>query len=219
VATILVTGGNRGIALELARQLRARGDTVIAACRKASPELQATGAEILEGVDVTREESLRSLASAIGSRSLDVLVNCAGILTRESLDDLDLDRIRAQLEINTLGPLRVTHALLNHLKEGSKVAIVSSRMGSVEDNTSGGMYGYRASKCAVNMVGRSLAHDLKSRGIPVFLLHPGMVATEMTGGRGIPPAEAAGGLIARIDALGIEDTGTFWHQNGERLPW
>jgi NAD(P)-dependent dehydrogenase (short-subunit alcohol dehydrogenase family) len=92
-------------------------------------------------------------------------------------------------------------------------------MGSIEDNTSGGRFGYRMSKAAVNMAGRSLAHDLKEKGIAVFLLHPGMVATEMTGRQGIPPEEAARGLIARIDELGIENTGTFWHANGDPLPW
>ncbi len=219
MSTFLVTGGNRGIGLELCRQLSARGDHVIAACRTSSRALVDTGAEIHENVEVTDDASVKRFAQALDGKTIDVLINCAGILTREALDDLDMDRIRKQFEVNALGPLRVTAALLPNLKKGSKVAIITSRMGSIEDNTSGSRYGYRMSKAAVNMVGRSLAWDLKDKGIAVVLLHPGMVATEMTGRQGIPPEEAAGGLIERIDALDIKKTGTFWHQNGEVLPW
>ena len=152
-------------------------------------------------------------------RRIDILVNCAGILTRESLNDLDIDRIRRQIEINAIAPLRITAALQGCLGPGSKVAIITSRMGSIEDNTSGGYYGYRMSKAAVNIAARSLAHDLTDRGISVFLIHPGMVATEMTGHRGIPPEEAAADLVVRIDSLGPEESGTFWHAKDGPLPW
>ncbi len=219
MSTFLITGGNRGIGLELCRQLSARGDQVIAACRKSSKALEETGAEVHEGVEVTDEASVRRLSKALDGRELDILINCAGILTRETLDDLNVEQIRKQFEVNAIGPLRVTAALLPNLKKGSKVAIITSRMGSIEDNTSGSRYGYRMSKAAVNMAGRSLAWDLKDKGIAVVLLHPGMVATEMTGRQGIPPEEAAKGLIARIDELDMKKTGTFWHQNGEALPW
>jgi NAD(P)-dependent dehydrogenase (short-subunit alcohol dehydrogenase family) len=217
--TFLVTGGNRGIGLELCRQLSARGDRVIAACRSSSTVLESTVAEIHDKVEVTDDASVKRLAEALDGRLIDVLINCAGILTRETLDDLNLGRIRNQFEVNAIGPLRVTAALLPNLKKGSKVAIITSRMGSIEDNTSGSRYGYRMSKPAVNMVGRSLAWDLEEKGIAVILLHPGMVATEMTGRQGIPPEEAARGLTARIDELEMKKTGTFWHQNGEALPW
>jgi NAD(P)-dependent dehydrogenase (short-subunit alcohol dehydrogenase family) len=219
MTTVLVTGANRGIGLELCRQFAARGDEVIATCRKASPALRETGAEIHEGIDVTNDDSVRALARALEGRRIDILVNCAGILTRESLDDLAFERIREQFEVNAIAPLRVTAALKGCLGQGAKVAIITSRMGSIEDNTSGGRYGYRMSKAAVNMAGRSLAHDLKERGVSVFLLHPGMVATELTGHKGIPPEEAAADLIARIDALGPEQSGTFWHAKGDPLPW
>ena len=181
MASVLVTGANRGIGLELCRQFSDRGDGVIAACRQSSKELESTGAEVHAGVEVTDDAGVAKLADAIDGRSIDILVNCAGILTRETLDDLDIDQIRRQFEVNAIGPLRVTAALRNHLGRGSKVAIITSRMGSIEDNTSGSRYGYRMSKAAVNMAGRSLAHDLKEKGVAVFLLHPGMVATEMTG--------------------------------------
>ena len=219
MTTVLVTGANRGIGLELCRQFAARGDEVVAVCRNDSPELRETGAQIHEGIDVTDDHSVHGLARALDGRRIDILVNCAGILTRESLDDLAFDRIREQFEVNAIAPLRVTAALEGCLGRGSKVAIITSRMGSIEDNTSGGRYGYRMSKAAVNIAGRSLAHDLAERGISVFLLHPGMVATEMTGRQGIPPEEAAADLVARIDALGPEQTGTFWHAKGEPLPW
>ena len=220
MATALVTGANRGIGLELARQLDERGDEVIAVCRSSSGELDGLGVEVVEGVDVTSEASVRDLAGRLEGRALDVLVNNAGVLSKQTLDDLDFDGIRRQFEVNSLGPLRLTAALLPGLREGSKVAIVTSRMGSIEDNTSGGSYGYRMSKAAVNMAGRSLAEDLKGRGIAVVLLHPGFVRTGMTGGQGlIDPPESAAGLLQRIDELSMETTGTFRHANGERLPW
>ncbi|MCU0975088.1 MAG: SDR family oxidoreductase [Steroidobacteraceae bacterium] len=219
MSTWLVTGASRGIGLELCRQLAARGDTVIAACRKATPALAATGCGIIEGVEVTDPGSLRRLDAALGDTRLDVLVNNAGILSVESLGRLDFEAMRRQFEVNALGPLRVTEALLPRLGAGSKIAIITSRMGSIADNGSGGYYGYRMSKAAVNAAGVSLARDLEGRGIAVLLLHPGMVATDMTGGTGIPPAESATMLIARIDRLGLADSGSFHHANGEVLPW
>lgn len=219
MATFLITGSNRGIGLELCRQLRERGETVLAACRRSSPELDRLGVRVLPRVDVADGAAVEALAAGLAGTRLDVLVHNAGMMTREGLEDLDLDAVRAQLETNTLGPLRVTRALLPNLGRGAKVAIVTSLMGSMGDNGSGGYYGYRLSKAAVNMVGVNLARDLEDRGILVVLLHPGMVATEMTGGRGIPVAESVRGLIGRIDALEPGDSGTFWHARGERLPW
>ena len=217
---VVITGANRGIGLEMARQFKDRGDHVVAACREASEELSTLDVEVIEGVDVTDDRSVGKLAEALGDRTVDVLVNCAGILSDESLGDLDFDRMRRQFEVNSLGPLRVTAALRGNLSKGSKVAIITSRMGSIEDNTSGGRYGYRMSKCAVNMAGRSLAIDLREAGVAVVILHPGFVRTDMTGGQGlIDPPESAAGLIARIDELTLETTGTFRHENGEELPW
>jgi NAD(P)-dependent dehydrogenase (short-subunit alcohol dehydrogenase family) len=215
----VVTGAGRGIGLELCRQLRGRGETVVAACRRAGSELASLGCEVVDGVEVTDDASVACLVSALAGRRVDVLVNNAGILSRESLDDLDFERMRRQFEVNALAPLRVTRALLPNLGAGSKVAIITSRMGSIADNGSGGYYGYRMSKAAVNMAGASLARDLHGRGIAVLLLHPGMVATEMTGGRGIPVQESATSLIARIDSLGLGESGSFHHADGQSLPW
>ncbi|NNJ63991.1 MAG: SDR family oxidoreductase [Xanthomonadales bacterium] len=217
--TFLITGANRGIGLEMARQCAARGDQVIAACRSAGSELEQAGARIIEGVDVTDDDSVRRLAEALDGTVIDRLVNNAGILERTSLDRLDFESMERQFRVNTLGPLRVTAALLPRLQAGSSVFIITSRMGSIDDNTSGGSYGYRMSKAAVNMAGKSLAVDLQDSGIGVFLLHPGWVATEMTGQTGIDAVDSARGLIQRMDELDIARTGSFWHQEGYELPW
>jgi len=217
--TCLVTGAGRGIGLELCRQLQQRGEKIIAVCRKASAELRSLDCRIVEGVEVTDEAAIAGLAARLAGERIDVLVNNAGILARDSLDELDFDGMRRQFEVNALGPLRVTHALLPNLGAGSMVVIITSRMGSIADNGSGGYYGYRMSKAAVNMAGVSLAHDLRERGIAVLLLHPGMVATEMTGRHGIPVEESAANLISRIEALGLEQTGSFQHADGQPLPW
>ncbi|MEQ9364385.1 MAG: SDR family oxidoreductase [Leptospirales bacterium] len=222
MARVCITGANRGIGLEFCRQFKARGDEVVAICRQASPELKALGLEVIEGVDVSSEQDVAKLAneSAVQKAKIDILINNAGILRSENLADLDPASIRSQFEVNSLGPLIVTNALKNNLAVPAKVAIITSRMGSVADNTSGGMYVYRMSKAAVNMAGVSLAHDLKEQKVAVAILHPGYVKTDMTNHIGMIEAkESVEGLMARIDELTLENSGTFWHTNGEVLPW
>ena len=219
MSTILVTGCNRGIGLELVRQLRERGDDVIGVCRKASDALQSSGARVLEDIDVADAGDVERLRSALAGQPIDVLINNAGILRRDRFGEIDYDEMLHQFKVNTLGPLRVTEALADNLHEGSKVAIVTSRVGSIDDNSSGGNWGYRTSKTAVNMVGTNLMHEFRPRGIAVALLHPGLVATDMTGGTGITAAESASGLIQRIDELNMETSGSFWHAEGYVLPW
>ncbi len=221
MSTYLVTGANRGIGLEYCRQLQARGDNVIAVCRSASEELKNLGISIETDVDITSDKDVANLVKRLDGKTIDVLINNAGILERVSLDKLDIDSIRRQFEVNAIGPLRLTHALLNNLKSGSKVIMMTSRMGSIDDNTSGGSYGYRMSKVALSMAGKSLSEDLKSKNIAVAILHPGLVKTRMTGftNSGITPEQSVKGLLARIDELNMENTGTFWHSNGEILPW
>jgi NAD(P)-dependent dehydrogenase (short-subunit alcohol dehydrogenase family) len=219
MATVLVTGCNRGIGLELCKQLLARGDEVIAVCRSASTELQATGARIIADIDVGDGASMPPLRAALGDQPIDILINNAGILRPDALGELNYHDMIEQFKVNSLGPLRVTEALLDNLSKGSKVAIISSRVGSIEDNSSGGYYGYRASKTAVNQIGTNLKHDLLPKGIAVALLHPGLVATDMTGGQGISPEDSARGLIQRIEALNLSNTGGFWHAEGYTLPW
>jgi len=220
MALCLITGANRGIGLELARQLAARGDAVIAACRTPSPALEALGVRVEAGVEVSDAASVADLAKRLAGQRIDLLINNAGVLRVESLDAMNFDSIAQQFAVNAMGPLRVTSTLAPLLAKDAKVAIITSRMGSIADNGSGGYYGYRMSKAAVNAAGMSLAHDLKGRGVAVALLHPGMVATEMTGKQGIPPEEAARGVIARVDALTLATSGKFLHAiTGEELPW
>ncbi len=221
MATYLITGANRGIGYEYCRQLKARGDRAIAVCRTASEELQQLGIQIETGIDITSDASVADLCTRLGDVAIDVLINNAGIIQRVTLDNLDFDSIRHQFEVNALGTLRVTHALLPRLKAGGKIVLMTSRMGSIGDNTSGSSYGYRMSKVALSMAGKSLAHDLKHRGIAVAILHPGLVQTRMTNftASGITPEESVKGLLTRIDELTLANTGTFWHANGEILPW
>ena len=161
---------------------------------------------------------LRQMLDRFGG--LDILFNNAGIMRRNALEDLNLMTMREQYEVNSLAPLRVTAALMDRLSEGSKVAMVTSRMGSIADNDSGSHYGYRMSKAALNMGAKSLSLDLSPRGIAVCVLHPGWVRTDMTRGNGLIDAdESAAGLMARIDGLTMENTGSFWHSNGDELPW
>lgn len=217
---VLITGANRGIGLALARHYHAEGWQVVGVCRTGSPELGEIAEQVIEGVDVTRAEDVARLAEAMRGQRLELLINNAGLLHDESLGSLDFAAIQRQMEVNAYGPLRVTEALLDNLDPGSKVANVTSRMGSIADNDSGGRYGYRASKAALNAFGKSLAIDLKPKGIAVALLHPGYVQTRMVNFGGlIPPEEAAAGIAARIAELTLETSGGFWHSNGEALPW
>lgn len=223
MGNVVVTGANRGIGLALCRLLAARGERVIGVCREASDALRELGVEIIEDVDVAEPADTHRLGQRLAGRRLDWLLNNAGVLRSDGFGEIDGDTVAdmlLQFRVNSVGPLLVTHALAPCLGRGSKVGIVSSRMGSIADNGSGGSYGYRMSKAAANAAGASLAHDLADKGVAVALLHPGYVRTGMTGGEGyVEPEEAAGGLIERMDALSMESTGHFWHANGEELPW
>jgi NAD(P)-dependent dehydrogenase (short-subunit alcohol dehydrogenase family) len=214
-----VTGSNRGIGLELCRQYQARGDDVIAVCRTTNPDLSELGVRVIDNVDVAVDDDVARLAAEIADVDLDILINNAGMLRSDTLDSVDFDNMLEQYRVNTIGPLRVTRALRKNLKKGSKVGIVTSRVGSIEDNSSGNNYAYRASKAAANMVGMNLRHDLAPGGIAVALLHPGLVATDMTGGTGVPAQDAARGLIARMDELNLDNSGGFWPAEGYPLPW
>ena len=216
----MVTGTNRGIGLEYCRQLKEKGE-VIAVCRSPSEELKSLGVRVEANVDLTCDEAIKDLVARLNGKNIDVLINNAGIVERISLDNLDVDSIRRQFEVNAIAPLRFTKALLPNLNNGSKVILMTSRMGSIEDNTSGGSYGYRMSKVALSMAGKSLSIDLKPKGIAVAILHPGLVQTRMTdfNQAGITTEASVKGLLSRIEELNLENTGTFWHQNGEILPW
>jgi NAD(P)-dependent dehydrogenase (short-subunit alcohol dehydrogenase family) len=224
MSTVLVNGANRGIGLAYARQLLQRGDQVIAVCRTPSPELEALrgqGLRIEAGVELTEPVAIAALAERLEGVPLDVAILNAGVLESTRLEELDPESLRRQFEVNAVAPLLLTRALLPQLRPGSKLALMTSRMGSIEDNSSGNSYGYRMSKAALNMAGKSLAIDLQPHGIAVAILHPGLVSTRMINfnPQGISPEQAVQGLLARIDALTLETSGSFWHANGELLPW
>jgi len=201
--------------------LNERGDKVIATCRASSDELDSLGIRIETGVDVTSEASILTLKKNLNGLSIDVLIHNAGIAEASSLENLEAESLRRQFEVNAIAPLMFTRAMLGNMNKGSKVILITSRMGSIEDNTSGGSYGYRMSKAALCMVGKSLSIDLKPYGIWIALLHPGLVSTGMTGftSNGINPDQSVNGIINRIDSLDFENSGSFWHSNGELLPW
>lgn len=218
--TVVVTGANRGIGLELCRQLKARGHRVIALCRDSSHELKALQVEIITGIDVGRDEVEHQVRLALTDVSIDVLIHNAGMLYREGLEQLSFDHVRQQFETNALGPVRVTRGLLENLHAGSKILILSSKVGSIAENVVGGHYGYRMTKAAVNAAGVSLSIDLKPRGIAVGMVHPGHVRTAM-GGAHAPSSveESASNLLQRLEGLTLETSGTFWNVDGSRLPW
>ena len=219
---IAIVGANRGIGLALVQNYLEKGENVWAVCRNLSPALSKIdhpALTILSGIDVTIEHSRNQLQEKLPS-VIDHFIHNAGILERNTINNIDAQSITKQFIVNALAPLQTITTCLTKIQNGSKVGIITSRMGSMSDNTSGSHYGYRMSKAAVNMAGVSLAQDLSPKGIAVYLLHPGYVRTDMTGGNGfIDPAESAEGLVARMYELSIEQSGSFWHCNGEALPW
>ena len=221
MSNYLVTGANRGIGLEICKQLQNKGINVIATCRKSSEELNSLGVEIIEDIDISSKQCIINLKNRLKGRNINCLINNAGIADYNSLNNLDLNSIRRQFEVNALSPLFLTSELLNFLGKGSKIAFITSRMASIEDNTSGGSYGYRMSKVALSMAAKSLSIDLLKKEIYVAILHPGLVSTRMTGftKKGISTLDSVSGLITILNNLNKSNSGTFWHSNGEILPW
>lgn len=218
--TALITGANRGIGLALTQEYLAQGWRVIGVCRTASAELAATDAQVIAGIDVTSEAAVQELIAQMKGMKIDLLINNAGILQHDHLGDIDYNNVTQQFLVNAQAPLHVTEALLDHLNDKAKIAFITSRMGSIADNTSGGYYGYRMSKAALNAAAKSLSLDVKPRGIAVAILHPGYVQTAMVNfGGDISATESAQRLSKRIAALNLQNTGGFWHSNGDGLPW
>lgn len=215
----LIIGSNRGIGLELVHQLK-QDFQVTAVCRRAGEDLKKEDVRIIEGIDVSKVEARQELSQQLGSEKFDLIFHNAGILERTSLEDLDENSIRRQFEVNALAPLMTVESLLGHFADNSILALMTSRMGSIGDNSSGGSYGYRMSKSALNAAGVSLAHDLKSRGISVAIIHPGYVKTDMTNHSGnIDTEECVQGIRQLLSKVSPSNTGQFWHSNGEQLPW
>ncbi|MCB0364610.1 MAG: SDR family oxidoreductase [Bdellovibrionaceae bacterium] len=220
VKKVLVTGANRGIGLEFCRQYQADGWEVTAVCRGSSPALRELGVRIIEEVDVSSPDQLKKLAQQLSAQTFDVLINNAGVWSEETLGEVTVPEWSRVMAVNGLGPILVTQALLANLSSGSKIAMVTSRMGSIEDNTMGGYYAYRMSKAALNAGAKSLALDLKNQGIAVVILHPGYVITDMTNRLGdLTPQQSVTGMRQRIEELTMATSGGFFHTNGEKLPW
>lgn len=221
--TALVTGCSRGIGLQLCRHLQKIGFDIIATCRKSTEELNLLEIEVIEDVEISNFSSLEVLVKKLDHRQIDWLINNAGISKELDLSDIDagaIKNLKHQYVVNSLGPLLITKLLFGNLVKGSKVGLVTSRMGSISDNHSGGSYGYRMSKAALNAAGKSLSIDLRPLGISVAILHPGWVRTNMTRYGGlIDTDESVRGLLRLMDKLNLDNTGTFWHTNGEILPW
>lgn len=217
---VAITGANRGIGLALTKEYISQGHKVFALCRKKSDELKnLDNCQVVEDIDVT-EEMGDKLQRAFGDEKLDLFINNAGVLNKESFEDLDLKSIEKQLIVNSIGPIHMTKEMVPFMKEGSKIGVLTSRMGSIGDNDSGGFYGYRMSKAAANAGCKSLAIDLRPKNIAVAILHPGYVQTDMTNNNGdIRPEESAKGLYKVMEKANMENTGTFWHSNGTKLPW
>lgn len=224
-STIVITGANRGIGYAMAKICQQRGDNVYALCRQSSAQLDALGVNVVANVDIASQAGVDKAVSALKGISIDLLINNAGILRDEQLSDLNQETILEQFNVNALAPLCFSHALLDNLSSGSKITFITSRMGSITDNTSGGRYGYRMSKAALNIAAVSLAGDLKADNIAIGIYHPGYVQTEMVNNDGvltngdISATTAAERLITLMDQLTMAETGVFKHSNGENLPW
>ncbi len=226
----LITGANRGIGRELARQLLARGEQVSATAREPekATELQALG-EAAGGrlrvfrCDVGSDASARELGAALGETAIDVVINNAGILGEmASLETMDLAAALHTMDVNAFGPIRVSRAVLPMVRRGSRKCLVhiTSGMGSIGDNTSGGAYGYRMSKAALNMASKSMSVDLLSEGILSVVVNPGWVKTDMGGqGASLPVETSAGNILALVERLTIKDTGAFFNHTGAKLEW
>jgi len=218
--TVVITGANRGIGLAMTKLCAARGDRVYAICRQSSIALDALNVNVITDINITEKPSVIALKLALTGIKIDLLINNAGLLISDQLAGLQSDLIRQQLEVNAIAPLMVTEALLDNFSVGGKVAMITSRMGSIADNQSGGYYGYRMSKAALNAGAKSMAIDLQARKIAVGIFHPGFVQTDMVNHQGdISADESAKRLMKLMDKLTMAETGVFIHSNGERLPW
>jgi NAD(P)-dependent dehydrogenase (short-subunit alcohol dehydrogenase family) len=224
----VITGANRGIGLELARQIAARGDFVEAGARspEAAGELQELASREASRVrvhacDVASDTSVGAFAASVGDVPIDVLINNAGVTgKRAGLLDLELGEVMRTFDTNALGPIRVTRALLPNLRRGAgkRVAHISSGLGSISDNTTGGVYGYRMSKAALNMASKSMSVDLRGEGIISVVLNPGWVKTDM-GGPSAPTEveESVRRMLGIIDGLTLEQSGSFIDYRGHTI--
>jgi NAD(P)-dependent dehydrogenase (short-subunit alcohol dehydrogenase family) len=225
MATIVITGASRGLGLEFVRQYAAEGERIIAACRhpESAVALRSVKGDIkLVPLDVADAGSIHALSDIIGE-PIDVLINNAGVYGKaQTLGKMDYAGWEDVLRINTIGPMHLTDALLPRIVAGKRKLVVgiTSLMGSIDDNSSGGYYAYRSSKAGLNAVFKSLSIDLRPHGVTAVVLHPGWVKTDM-GGTGAPlePLESVSGMRAVIAKLGPKESGRFYDYRGKELPW
>ena len=230
MTNVLVTGANRGLGLGFVKNYLAKNVNVVSTTRdlKSSKELLALkerfpdNFEIFE-LDLLEEGAGYTLANFLGDRPIDILINNAGVgSTNQHLQAVSPKPWLEVLKVNLIAPLMVTQSIIDNVKKGSdkKIYFLSSQLGSIADNTSGGMYIYRSSKTGLNQVVKSLSVDLKPQGITVVSLHPGWVKTDM-GGPNAPVSidESIGGMMQVIYATDIRDTGRFLNYDGKELPW
>ncbi len=228
--TILITGANRGIGLKLSEQFAEDGWQVLACCRNPADagELQALGerglAVEIMALDVTNYEQMAALADQLGNRPIDILLSNAGIYGSKGVGfgDIDAQEWRQVLEVNTIAPLMLVQAFVKQVAASQQklVAVISSKVGSIADNSSGGSYIYRSSKTAVNQVVKSLSIDLADRGISVISLHPGWVQTEMGGPNAeISTDQSVAGLKGILQTAGLAQSGRFIEYDGNNIPW
>lgn len=219
--TVLITGASRGIGREFARQYEAGGWRVIATCR--DPSKYDLEGEVYR-LDVTDPDSVAALHRELKGEAIDLLINNAGIYGPRGLEfgSLDYGAWEEVLRTNVLGPMRVAEAIANQVaaSEKKKMVFISSKVGSIADNSSGGSYIYRSSKTALNMAVKSLSLDLSGKGVICVLLHPGWVQTDMGGASApIDAATSVAGMRAVIDRAGAADSGRYFNYDGNELPW
>ncbi|XDG02951.1 hypothetical protein ABKA04_002566 [Annulohypoxylon sp. FPYF3050] len=226
--TAVVTGANSGIGFAFAQLLIRKGYSVTAVDVNIGDKIKSLGCTTAH-LDVTNPASIASFKESYGFGSLDLLLNIAGVMVphdKDALGAVTYESLSKTFEVNTFGPLLLTQALLPNLllSKNPKLGVMSSRMGSIADNSSGGSYAYRASKAAVNAVFKSLAVDLRDKGVAVVIMHPGIVRTGMTEGMegiegAVGPEEVAEKLFGVLESKGLEDTGRWWHKDGYELEW
>lgn len=226
MSTVMITGANRGLGLEFARQYAAEGWAVIATCRRPdeASDLNAISDCDVHTLDVTNFPAVQKLAEQLAGTAIDVLINNAGVYGPKScaLDNLDFEIWQDVLFTNTMAPLNMAQCFAPHVAASEKkcIATLSSKMGSITDNTSGGSYIYRSSKAALNCVIKSLSHDLKPQGINVVVLHPGWVRTDMGGPSGLIDApESVRGLRTVIAGTTPDNSGGFFNYDGSEIGW
>ena len=226
--TILVTGANRGLGYEFVKQYSESDYNVLACCRDTSQAINLKKlADVSENIeiyklDVGNLENIKNLSKQLQDKKIDILINNAGIYRSSTVGNINYDEWLESFRINTIAPYQITEAFLNQISNSDlkKVISITSKMGSIDDNTSGGSYIYRSSKTALNSMMQSLSHDIKHHGIATLTLHPGWVRTDMGGmGGWIDAYESVQGMIKQIKKLTLDNTGKYVDYAGKSINW